>query len=76
MLQHTNAKISQTIKFGWKVFVTIKKIEKILRDNVFWSIILLTMLFTSEAWATVKKDDQWDMEWSMLELSLHNHIRK
>ena len=53
--QDMDAKISQGIRSGLKVFIMIKDV---LKANLFKSIILLAISYVREAWATTKIEEQ------------------
>ena len=65
MCQNMGVEILWRLKSGWKPFPMIKvvlkaKLDKTLHANLFNSIILPLMLYASEMWATMKKEELRD----------------
>ena len=54
-----NVEISQRIRFGWKTITVIKDMLKVkLYANLFNSTILPVILYASEKWVTIKKEEE------------------
>ncbi|KAG6940379.1 hypothetical protein G0U57_017518, partial [Chelydra serpentina] len=80
-----NGELSRRIRAGWCVFNSIKdvlkgKIDKTTRKNIFNSAVLPAMLYGSEMWALMKREEQRllvaerAMEQAMLGISLLDRI--
>ena len=63
MYRDMDAETSRRLRSGSKALTPIKdvlktKLDKTLRTNLFNNTVLLAMLYASETWATMKKEEQ------------------